>query len=303
MEQLTLAQTIQEITRDHLVNHNGLLFGQCVTAVGWVNGSVPDCTNIVELPMTDVAGAGFAVGAALAGRRPIFVLRFQDFFTLNCNQIVHYAAISKELHHQGVPVFVRCIGTDAAGPVHSVMLHNIPMYFPGLKVYAPMTPGEYRETWNDFMDDDIPMFVSEHRSSFQRKEELPDHIEDDADIVLYGISDARMQMLTAAEMLRRKGIRVSTVHIMKLKPMDPEPLAEAVRKAGVGMVIDNGFPVCGAARDIAYQIMIRARGKMVFALSSEDHVKCFNPARQNRTPDPLKIAETATRILEGGSGL
>ncbi|MBR1945946.1 MAG: hypothetical protein IJ846_06635, partial [Alphaproteobacteria bacterium] len=65
MENLTLAETIKAITRDHLENHNGLLFGQCVTAVGWVNGTVPDCKNIVELPMTDVAGAGFAVGAAL----------------------------------------------------------------------------------------------------------------------------------------------------------------------------------------------------------------------------------------------
>ncbi len=299
MEQLTLAQTIQEITRDHLENHNGLLFGQCVTAVGWVNGSVPDCRNIVELPMTDVAGAGFAVGAALAGRRPIFVLRFQDFFTLNCNQIIHYAAISKELHHQGVPVFVRCIGTDAAGPVHSIMLHNIPMYFPGLKVYAPMTPGEYRETWNDFMNDDIPMFVSEHRSAYQMKEELHDHIEDNADIVLYGISDARTQMLLAAEKLREEGLKVSTVHIMKLKPLDVGRLTDAINKAKAGIVIDNGFPICGAARDIAYQLMVKAPGKKVYALSSEDHVKCFNPAQQNRTPDSVKIIGAVRKVLKG----
>ena len=83
MGQITVAKTIKEITRRHLQENNGLLLGQAVTAVGWVNGTVPDISGIVELPMTDVAGAGFAVGAAMVGRRPIFILRFQDFLMLN----------------------------------------------------------------------------------------------------------------------------------------------------------------------------------------------------------------------------
>lgn len=296
MERMTLANTIKSITRDHLENGNGILFGQCVTAVGWVNGSVPDCKNIVELPMTDVAGAGFAVGAAIAGRRPIFVLRFQDFFTLNCNQIVHYAAISKELHEQGIPVFVRCIGTDAAGPVHSIMLHNIPMYFPGIKVYAPMTPNEYKKSWQDFMDDDIPMFVSEHRSAYQNTEEMHDYIIENADIALFGISNARTNMLEAADVLREQGINVSTVHIMKLKPLNIDYLINVIRQSRAGLVIDNGFPICGAARDIAYQLM-EGTDRKIFALSSEDKVKCFNPQQQNRTPDAKKIIQKVHAIL------
>ena len=295
MEQMTLAETIKEITRDHLVNHNGLLFGQCVTAVGWVNGSVPDCKNIVELPMTDVAGAGFAVGAAIAGNRPIFVLRFQDFFTLNCNQIVHYAALSKELHHQGIPVFVRCIGTDGAGPVHSIMLHNIPMYFPGIKVYAPMTPGEYRETWKDFMDDDVPMFVSEHRSSYQYTDEMPDDIVENPDVVLFGISDARREIVLAAQQLKAIGINASVVHIMKLKPLDRSSLIQKMGDCKYGLVVDNGFPICGAARDIAYEIMENT-DKKVLALSCEDKTKCFNPAQQNRTPSAQKIVDTVLEL-------
>lgn len=297
MENLTLAETIKAITRDHLENHNGLLFGQCVTAVGWVNGSVPDCKNIVELPMTDVAGAGFAVGAAIAGRRPIFVLRFQDFFTLNCNQIVHYAALSKELHHQGIPVFVRCIGMDSAGPVHSIMLHNIPMYFPGINVYAPMTPKEYKETWDAFVNSDIPMFVSEHRSAYKYIDEMPDEIVDEADVTLFGISDARREMMEAAHILITQGINVSIVHIMKLKPLDRELLINKMRHCKYGVVIDNGFPVCGAARDIAYEIM-DGTDKRVKALSCEDKTKCFNPEQQNRTPNAQKIVSTVLSFLK-----
>lgn len=297
MEKITLAETIKKITKEHLENNGGLLFGQCVTAVGWVNGTVPDCKNIVELPMTDVAGAGFAVGAAITGKRPIFVLRFQDFFTLNCNQIVHYAALSKELHHQGIPVFVRCIGTDAAGPVHSIMLHNIPMYFPGINVYAPMTPKEYEKTWSDYMTSDIPMFVSEHRSSYNGTEEMNDEIVKNADITLFGISDARREMIIASDKLKQRGVKVSTVHIMKLKPLEIQSLLEKMGACKLGMVIDNGFPVCGAARDIAYELM-ESTNKKVKAISCEDKTKCFNPEQQNRTPNAERIVSEVISFIE-----
>ena len=76
ISEINVAETIKEITRNHLTKSNGLLFGQCVTAVGWIAGTVPDCEGLVEIPMTDVAGPGFAVGAGsglgslIAGARP-----------------------------------------------------------------------------------------------------------------------------------------------------------------------------------------------------------------------------------------
>ena len=78
----SVAETIRDITRKHLKENNGLLFGQCVTAVGWVGGTIPEMTEeegIVELSMADVSGAGVAVGAAVVGRRPIYVIRYQGF--------------------------------------------------------------------------------------------------------------------------------------------------------------------------------------------------------------------------------
>ncbi len=296
MERLSVAETIKAITKKHLEENNGLLFGQSVTAVGWVNGTVPNVKNIVELPMTDVAGAGFAVGAALVGRRPIFVLRFQDFFTLNCNQLVHYAAISKELHGEGVPVYIRCIGTDAAGPVHSVMLHNIAMYFPGIMVAAPMTPKEYNIVWDEFMKNDIPLFVSEHRSSYQNTDEWDDVVTLNPDVTIFAISDARFSAMEAVEKLQVEGIRVSLKHLLWLKPFNVEEMAKALEGSKYGIVIDNGFPICGAARDIAYQLMEKT-GVFVKALSSDDHVKCFNEAQQNRTPNSEKIVYEVKKML------
>src|ERR1035437_1666806 len=112
MEHLTVAETIKAITKDHLENHNGMLLGQCITAVGWVNNTIPDTCNIVELPMTDVAAAGMACGAALMGRRPIFVVRFQDFMMLNGSALINFAAKTKELHGVACPVFIRALASE-----------------------------------------------------------------------------------------------------------------------------------------------------------------------------------------------
>lgn len=295
MEQLTLGQTIKEVTRQHL-EHGGILMGQCITAVGWVNGTVPDCKNIIELPMTDVAGAGFAVGAALMGKRPIFVLRFQDFFTLNCNQFVHYAAMAKEFHNVSVPVFIRCISMDNAGPVHSIVLHNIPMYFPGFVVMAPVTPGEYKQVWKYYMEHDDPVFVSEHRRCYPFKDEIPDMIDPDAEIVIYGISDARLNILEAIKMLRQENIKVSVMNIMQLKPFDCDYYAKTLTEGKKGLVVDNGFPICGAARNFAYELGEKA-GCMVYALSCKDSVKCFNKKMCNGTPSAQEIYAKVKTIL------
>lgn len=293
---MNLAEKIKEITKIHLTEHNGLLLGQAVTAVGWINGTVPDCENIVELPMTDVAGAGFAVGAALVGRRSIFVLRFQDFIALNGSPIFNYAAKSKELHRVAAPVFMRCIGTDHAGPVHSGVFHNIAMSYPGMQVCAPMTPMEYEEIWEGFCSNDMPMYVSEHRRCYHIDFEMHDEVYDHADIVLYGISDSRLNIIEAAGRLRKEGVCVSVVHINWLKPLMIEKLLPPLAEAKRAMVVDSGFEICGAARSIAYELMI-ATGKKVYAMGLEDKTKCLSEALCNATPSAEKIYMSAKKIM------
>ncbi len=69
----TVRDTIKEITRKHL-SQGSKCYGQCLTAVGWVGGTLPELyeeDGMIELSMADVAGSGIVVGAALAGERPI----------------------------------------------------------------------------------------------------------------------------------------------------------------------------------------------------------------------------------------
>lgn len=300
MGMMSVADTIREISRRHLEEHDGLLLGQSISAVGWVNNTVPDCRGIVELPMTDVAGAGIAVGTAMVGRRPIFVVRFQDFLILNGSPLIFYAAKSKELHGKSTPIFVRAIASDGIGPVHSGVLHSVFMHFPGFRVCSPMTPGEYRAVWQDFLEHDDPMIVSEHRLSFANTEEFEDQSHPEARVTLYAISATRFAAVKAAEELAREGIHCNVVHLVWLKPFAVDarlerPLLDSKR----GLVIDAGHETAGASQSIAYQLTQKT-GLPVRALGLEDSTKCLCPPLKNEIPSAQAIAQTVRAMLATG---
>lgn len=294
----TVAETIKEITRRHLEENNGLLFGQALTAVGWVNNTVPDCKNIIEFPMSDVSNMGIACGAAITGKRPIIVIRFHDFMWLNSSTLINYAAKSKEIFGTATPIFVRALAQEKAGCVHSGVLHGIFMHMPGLRVCSPMTPKEYEKVWDDFMSYDDPMFVSEHRGSFQNKNELPDIVIDDADITIYAISLARFNAVRAAEILKQRGIKCNVIHIMRLKPLViTERLLRPLERSGAGIVVDAGFEIAGASQSIAYSLMSKT-GFPVKALGLHDKSVGVASGTENVTPDAHRIARVVAEIYE-----
>lgn len=298
MGQETVADTIRQITKKHLTEGNGLLLGESITAVGWVNNTVPNCRGIIELPMTDVSGAGFAVGCALVGRRPIFVLRFQDFLVLNGSPLIFYAAKVKELHGASAPVFVRAIAAEGLGPVHSGVLHSIFMHFPGFRVCSPMTPVEYRAVWNDYISHDEPMIVSEHRNSYTFCGELPDIIRQEARITIYAISATRFEAVRAVDRLEKEGIICNLVHLVFLKPIEwTGGLLNPLLQTGCGLVVDAGHEIAGASQAIAYELMCRT-GFRVQALGLLDRTKCLCPPLQNRYPDAERICEAAKRVIK-----
>ena len=109
-------------------SRKGKVFGQCLTAVGWVGGTLPELyekDGMVELSMADVADAGF-VDAGLVSSRPIYVIRYQGFNWYNCPMIINYACKSKEIWKRPCPIFVRSIGMEGGiGPVAGSSHHAL----------------------------------------------------------------------------------------------------------------------------------------------------------------------------------
>ena len=298
---LTVAETIREITREHLEKNKGLLLGQCITAVGWIQNTVPPhAPGLIELPMADVSGPGFAIGAAIAGRRPIYVLRFQSFLWLAASPIVNYAAKSREMWGRATPVFIRAIATEGggSGPIHTNCFHSLFMHMPGLPVAAPMTPNEYHEVWKYFTSHEDPVLVSEHRRSYLSKEEMPDEVESGSEITLFAMSAARFSARQAVEMLRKEGIKCNLIHLLWLKPFEiTSRLLEPLKATGLGLVIDSAFEIAGASQSIAYELMWTT-GLPVKALGQEDRSPGAAPRLENGTPTPERIAHVVKDLLQ-----
>lgn len=298
---ITLAETIQQVTRRHLKENNGLLFGQCVTAVGWIGGTVPEMTEaegIVELSMADVAGPGIAVGVALVGRRPIYVIRYQGFMWYNAAPLLNYAAKSKEMWGVPCPVFVRSLAMEGGmGPVASAAHHGMVMRMPGIPVVAPMTPGEWTSAWEWYMGHDDPIYVSEHRRSFTIDHEMAPVRHDKPDMTVVAVSAGRLNALEAVEALSREGVQCDLIHLVWLKPLAVSAeMRDSLAKSGVGLVVDSDYAVAGASRSIAYELM-HETGVPVHALGLDDRTGGFAPHLDNPTPTPAKIVSTIKEII------
>ena len=297
----TVRDTIKELTRNHLAfGHR--CYGQCLTAVGWVGGTLPKLyeeDGMVELSMADVAGAGIVVGIALAGERPIYVVRYQGFQWYNSPIIANYAMKSKEIWNRPCPMFIRSIAMEGGiGPVAGSSHHSIYQRMPGVKIASPMTPGEYLSVYKQFMKEDDVYYISEHRKSYDNTEEFVDTLHEKADITLFPISVTRFAAEEARLELEAMGYRVNVNHILWIKPFKlKEEALTALRGSKFGgIVLDDDYEE-GAASSIAHRIMLKANTP-VRTLALRHRTAGFHPDVDNLPPSKEDIISKVKEICD-----
>jgi len=298
---LTLRETIRDLTAQHLDAGN-IVCGQNLSAVGFVAGTLPERNDMTEFPMSDVAQSGFVVGAALVGRRPIYVIRYQGFLWANAMIIANYAAKSKALWGRPCPMLIRAIAMEGGiGPTTGSSHHSLVYRMPGIKIFSPMTPGEWRAAYEEFMAGDDVVLLSEHRGAYDQEHEfLPSLMWNirHTQIALFPISITRLAAAKAAvELLRLDRICVSVHHIWRLKPASySDEALEALAQCGLGVVIDDDYPD-GIAKAIANDLS-NATGALVLALGLDDRTAGFAPHLDNLPPSAEKIAAFVRQQLK-----
>ena len=296
----TVRNTIKEILRNHL-DSGYQLFGQCLTAVGWVGGTIPELPNhpnLVELSMADVLGGGIVVGAALAGKRPIYVVRYQGFQWYNSPIITNYAGKTKEIWNVSCPVLVRSIAMEGGmGPVAGSSHHGIYFRMPGIKIASPMTPLEYKEVYNYYLNNEETVYISEHRKSYDNKNEFSNVYEENPDIVLFPFSITRFESESARLELKNQGINASIFLQMWINPLkiDDSQIENLKKSKHGGIVLDDDYPN-GIAKQIAYELMLKS-GKPVRVLCIEEKSAGFQPHNDNLPPSKEKIINFVKCIL------
>ena len=297
----TVRETIKEITRRHLTEKDGLCFGQCLTAVGWVGGTLPEMyedEGMVEVTTADVANGGFVVGAGLQGVRPIYVVRYQGFQWYNAPMIVNYASKSKEVWDRPCPIFIRSIAMEGGmGPVAGSSHHSLYQRMPGTKIISPMTPKEYEFAYESFMKEDDVYYVSEHRRSYDNTEELGDVFHDEPDVVLFPISITRFDAEEARKELEKQGIKASIIHQLWIKPfLFTEIWKRQLNSSKFGgIVLDDDYEQ-GVASSIAHRMMLES-DKKVYTMGLEHRTAGFHKDVDNLPPTPKKIINKVLELV------
>ena len=293
----TVAETIKSLSKDHIDKNNGVVMGQCLSAVGWVQNTVPpQKKGIIEFPMTDIAGAGFAVGAAIGGARPIFILRFQSFLWLNASPIVNNAAKSLEMFGYPAPVFIRAIASEgiSSGPLHTNCFHSPFAHMPGLPICAPMTPNEYTKIWKQYLKSDKPLLVSEHRRSYKEKIEFKDK----SKVSLFLISAVRFQSEEIKKKLKKFKIEADIFHIVWLKPFNIQKKhINSLVKTRKGIVIDSTYEICSISEHIAYKLMTKVNNAKVLNMGMDDRSSGCTKNLLNGTPETNKIIKKIISLI------
>ena len=278
-----------------------MCFGQCLTAVGWVGGTLPkmyEYEGMVEVTTADVANGGFVVGAGLQGIRPIYVVRYQGFQWYNSPMIVNYASKSKEVWDRPCPIFIRSIAMEGGmGPVAGSSHHSLYQRMPGTKILSPMTPKEYLYAYKQFMSEDEVYYISEHRRSYDNTDELGDVLHDDPDVVLFPISITRFDAEEARKELEKQGIKASIIHQLWIKPFLFKEIWKRQLNSSKfgGIVLDDDYEQ-GVASSIAHRMMLES-DKKVYTMGLEHRTAGFHKDVDNLPPSSEKIFNKVMEIV------
>jgi pyruvate/2-oxoglutarate/acetoin dehydrogenase E1 component len=251
---------------------NVMLIGEDVGAAGGVFKQTDGlfktfgAARIIDTPISEPGAFGMAIGAAMAGARPVFEVMFGDFMTLCMDQLVNQAAKVRYMSNgrATVPLVLRTtMGTGAnLGPQHSQGFYAWAAHVPGLKVVVPSNPADAAGLMRAAIRDDDPVLFFEDRMLYTSKGPVEADIplvpigtarvlREGRDITLVAIGRMAQFALDAAQKLAAAGIESEVIDPRTLVPLDTEALLQSVRKTHRAIVIDGAPRSYGVTGEIA----------------------------------------------------
>jgi pyruvate dehydrogenase E1 component beta subunit len=226
--------------------------------------------RVRDTPIAEGVIVGAAVGAAIAGLRPVAEIMTINFAFLAMDQIVNHAA---KMHYMfdgqiTCPLVIRTAGGGGRqlGATHSQTPDVVFSHFPGLKVVAPGTPADAKGLLKSAIRDEDPVFFIEHATLYQVRGEVPD---DEDYLVPIGVSDVKragddvtivsyskmlQASLQAADQLAEDGIQAEVIDLRTLRPLDTRPIVDSVAKTNRMVVVEEGWRAYGIGAEIASRV-------------------------------------------------
>lgn len=298
-----------------------LLYGEDVGKGGGIFGASRNLqrdfgeTRVFDTPIAENAILGSAVGAAIAGMRPIVEIMWADFIFVALDQVVNQASNIRYITggKSGVPMVIRTQqgATPGSCAQHSQCIEAMLAHIPGVKVALAASATDAYALLRAAAADPDPCVVIEARSLYQTKSivELTDGHEEvgkarkrragkDAVIVTWGTMVG--PSLAAAEVLAAKKLDVGVLDLRWLNPLDEKSLIDAVMEVGGKvLIVHEAVRTAGFAGEISLRIreLAPAADFRIARLTTPDTRMPSSPALQAALLPNAKTIEDAVKAL------
>jgi pyruvate dehydrogenase E1 component beta subunit len=295
----------QEMERDDSV----LYFGQNIATTDddpYLKAFGSDRVRVT--PISETAEIGMAIGAAMAGYRPVVELYMAEFMLVAMDQVVNEA---NRFHYMTkgqvkVPVVLKAGYGFTAGWAgqHTGTIYGMFMGVPGLKVALPATPADAKGLMSAAIRDDNPVVFFHHYLLTLEHGDVPEGehvvplgqanvVREGGDVTIVALGYMLGQALEAAEQLAAEGVEAEVIDPRTLAPLDTSTILASVEKTGRLVVVDQSTRHGSAAAVIAAEAAsegfssLKAPVQLVCALDAT--IPYSEPMEQYLLPDAAKI--------------
>lgn len=279
MSELTLLEAVRRALGEALAaDPRVLLLGEDIGIRGGVFQATAGlwqrfgAERVVDTPIAESGLVGVAIGAALAGLRPVVEIQFADFVHPAFNQLVNEAAKLRYRSGGGwsCPLVVRMPygGVHGGGLYHGQSVEALFAHIPGLRVLLPSTPADAYSMLHWAVRNDDPVIFLEPKRIYAAVRgpvpDVPDLAEpgpavrregSDVTIVAYGL--LLHHALLAAATLAAEEIEVEVVEPRSFRPLRIEPILASVAKTGRLCIAHEDNAFCGFGAEVAAQVAER----------------------------------------------
>ncbi len=274
MREITYRQAINEALHEEMARDESVfILGESICHEQWDThaGLVERFgrERIRDTAISETAIVGAAVGAALAGYRPVADIMFSDFLFCAADETLNQAATHRFSNggKTRVPLVIKTAigGYGSAGPMHSQCPEAFLWHRPGLKIALPSTPYDAKGLLKAAIRDNNPVVYLFHKMLLDAKGGVPEkeyviplglaHVKrEGTDVTVVATSYMVTMALEAAEQLGERGISVEVIDLRTLEPFDLETILASVAKTGRAVVVDEDVSRCGVTAEIAVRI-------------------------------------------------
>lgn len=272
MREITFAQaTLEAMEEEMLKDERIFVYGEDIVRQGGIFGQFKGLgdkfgNRVRDTPISETAIIGSAVGAAIAGMRPVADMHFSDFLGITMDEVFNQMAkISYMFGGQSsVPVVVRApdgIASRAAAQ-HSQSMESWFLHIPGIKVVAPSNPADAKGLLIAAMRDDNPIIYFENKVLYTESGPVPEGdcfvpigkanvSREGTDLTIISYSIMMKKAFEIAETLEREGKSVEVIDLRTISPYDKEAILKSVKKTHRLVIIHEAVKQGGVGAEIS----------------------------------------------------